>query len=201
LYWLAPLPLLAAILFLARRASQFGRAAYWASKSLFLLKRRYGGADQNDPFPAPDYTGMTLADRYEVLQPLARSGFSVVYEAQDRRSGDRLAVKILLPRAEDRGWMRDQFAREVAALRSIEHPGVAPVLDSWVSPAGEPCLVMPFLQGPTLRAALRGGPLHAERVARICLAAGDSSFGGSRSRGCASGREAGEPHPASARHP
>src|SRR5690606_7792104 len=90
-----------------------------------------------------------------------------VYEARDRRSGDRVAVKILLPRDEDRGWMRDQFAREVAALRSIEHPGVAPVLDSWVSPAGEPCLVMAFLQGPTLRAALRGGPLQAERVARI----------------------------------
>jgi serine/threonine-protein kinase len=115
----------------------------------------------------PDHSGKTLAGQYDVIQALARSGFSVVYEARDRQTGGRVALKVLLPTAQDRGWARDQFAREVAALRSIEHPGVVPVLDSWVTAAGEPCLVMAFLDGPTLRAALRGGPLLVERAARI----------------------------------
>jgi hypothetical protein len=42
-------------------------------------------------------------------------------------------------------------AGKVASLRSVNHPGVVPILDSWVSPQGEPCLVMPFVDRPALR--------------------------------------------------
>jgi serine/threonine protein kinase len=63
--------------------------------------------------------------------------------------------------------VRDHFAQEVAALRSIHHPGVIAIRDSWVSTTGEPCLAMPFLDGPTLRAALESGPFAPVRVSRL----------------------------------
>jgi len=44
---------------------------------------------------------------------------------------------------------------------------VVPILDSWISPSGEPCLTMPFLNGQTLRAALEQGPLSLPRAACI----------------------------------
>jgi serine/threonine protein kinase len=78
-----------------------------------------------------------------------------------------VAVKVLNASSRDESWVRDRFAYEVAALRSVDHPGVSPILDSWVSPAGEPCLVMPFLEGPTLRTEMASGPLSPDRVARI----------------------------------
>jgi len=49
----------------------------------------------------------------------------------------------------------------------VDHPGVVRVLDSWISPAGEPCLAMPFLDGPTLRAAIESRPFTPVRVARL----------------------------------
>ena len=54
------------------------------------------------------------------------------------------------------GWLRERFAHEVAALNSVHHPGVVAILDSWIASDGSPCLVMPFLVGPTLSAALEG---------------------------------------------
>ena len=101
-HWLALLPLLAALFLLARRSRWFRQVTYWLPKTLFLLKRRFGHAfrrDFRDGFQVPDHTGTTLGGHYDVTQLLARSGFSVVYEARDRRSGDRVALKILLP-----GW-------------------------------------------------------------------------------------------------
>src|SRR5262249_41793741 len=74
------------------------------------------------------------------------------------------------------------FAHEVSALRSIEHPGVVRILDSWISPAGEPCLAMPFLEGETLRALMKRGPVDRRRAARMIRQIGDA-LGSVHSRG------------------
>ena len=82
---------------------------------------------------APDRSGETLFSRYRLLRPVSRGGFAVVYEATDLESGGaRVAVKILDATLRDETWMRDRFAYEVAALRSVHHPGVIPILDSWI---------------------------------------------------------------------
>jgi serine/threonine protein kinase len=114
-----------------------------------------------------DYSGEVLAGRYYVGRAISRGGFSVVYEARDIRANEKVAVKVLTRSSGDESWIRDRFAHEVSAMRSVDHPGVAPILDSWISPAGEPCLAMPFLDGETLRAVLKHGPLATGRVARL----------------------------------
>jgi serine/threonine-protein kinase len=106
-----------------------------------------------------------------------------VYEARDLRHGNtRVAVKVLHRTAGEDRWIRDRFAHEVAALRSVDHPGVVRVLDSWISPEGEPCLAMPFLEGPTLRAALDGASFTVERTARLVRQLG-SALAAVHSRG------------------
>ena len=71
--------------------------------------------------------------------------------------------------------MRHRFAHEVAALHALDHPGVVPLLDSWISPEGEPCLAMQFLDGPTLRHVLKEERrLDPVRVARIVEQLGDA---------------------------
>ncbi len=92
----------------------------------------------------------------------------MVYEARDLQDGAaRLAIKVLNRNSKQEGWVRDRFAHEVAALRSVRHPGVVSILDSWISPSGEPCLAMPFVNGQTLRAVLDDGPLSLSRAAEI----------------------------------
>jgi ligand-binding sensor domain-containing protein len=148
------------------------RARFRIEKTLFLMRRRWSKRSVDSSpgaHPAsPDHSGETLLGRYQLNRAVSRGGFSVVYEARDLRDGNsRLAIKVLNRNASQEGWIRDRFAHEVAALRSVEHPGVVPLLDSWISPAGEPCLAMPYLEGQTLRAAMDEAPLNLPRAARI----------------------------------
>jgi ligand-binding sensor domain-containing protein len=159
---------------MVRRASWFDRVRFRFEKAVFLLRRRYGGQHrENQGLAENDYSGETLSGRYDLLRIVSRGGFSVVYEARDlREDGARVAVKVLNRSSGQDSWVRDRFAHEVAALRSIQHPGVVRVIDSWISPGGEPCLAMPFLEGETLRVALirsrsGAGPFDPTRVARI----------------------------------
>jgi serine/threonine-protein kinase len=113
-------------------------------------------------------TGSLMDGRYALVRAVSRGGFSQVFEARDRSDGDRrVAVKILnMPDGDDRG-VRHRFAQEVAALRSVHHPGVIPILNSWIEADGNPCIAMPFLEGCTLREALAGGSLEPARAARL----------------------------------
>ncbi len=169
---LAILGSLAVLLLIVRFAPGLDRLRFRLEKTAFLLRRRFthpGSGSPVAPNPvAPDHSGETLNGRYRLNRVVSRGGFSVVYEARDLRDGGaRLAVKVLNRNSKQEGWMRDRFAHEVAALRSVQHPGVVSILDSWISPTGEPCLSMPFLNGQTLRAGLDQGPLSLPNTSRI----------------------------------
>ncbi|HEX3764191.1 MAG TPA: protein kinase [Kofleriaceae bacterium] len=59
-----------------------------------------------------------LGDRFELVRRLGEGTFGVVYEAEDRRDGKRVALKMLRdPRAE---WIH-RFKREFRALRDLRH--------------------------------------------------------------------------------
>ena len=142
-----------------------------------LLGRSPAGwiASRHDPPATGDYSSQALLGHYRVMHVVSEGGFSTVYEARDLERDDaRVALKVLHPRPGDDRWVRDRFAHEIAAFRSIDHPGVIPILDSWVSAAGEPCLAMPFLDAPTLHEVLQEQPLPASRVAELLRRLGDA---------------------------
>jgi ligand-binding sensor domain-containing protein len=145
------------------------RVRYRFRKILFLLHRRFARKDSSSGGSrgeVRDYAGQTVGGRYRLGRLVSRGGFSVVYEAHDlEKQHGRVAVKILTAAPTNESWVRDRFAHEVAALRSVDHRAIVPIIDSWISPDGEPCLVMPYLEGPTLRQALKDGPLTPTRAA------------------------------------
>jgi streptogramin lyase len=158
LWWFVPAGLMAPF---ALRRSLLAKTRFRLEKTMFLLRRRFHQSAA-DSIPN-DWSGKILNGRYRADRIVSRGGFSIVYEAADLRApSTRIAVKVLSRTEKKDGWIRDRFAHEVSALRSIEHPGVVRVFDSWISPAGEPCLAMPFLEGQTLRQAMA----HATRVDR-----------------------------------
>ena len=95
---------------------------------------------------------------YTLYERLGRGGMGEVYLARDRR-GRRVAIKLLRSMIEDDPAARLRLDREVRALRRVESPYVATVLDADLS--GErPYLVMEYIEGETLLETVRrGGPL------------------------------------------
>jgi serine/threonine protein kinase len=104
-----------------------------------------------------------LGARYRLVRLLGRGGMSDVYEAVDERSGTTVALKIV--RSGDPEYGR-RLAQEAAALESFEHPGLIRLLDTGLA-GDQAFLVMELIDGPTLSAYLRDGPLSSRDTADL----------------------------------
>jgi tetratricopeptide (TPR) repeat protein len=98
-----------------------------------------------------------------VVAPLARGGTGRVYLGVDSRSGTNCAIKILTLESEER---RRQFEAEAQAIARLQHAHICRLLDVGLhDDLGY--LVMPFLEGETLAARLRAGPLPIREVVQL----------------------------------
>ena len=155
---------------------------YWSKKQIFLLGRLVfvPSRDRECAFNScaegaisgevvwTNYVGKTLAKRYEVLDRISRGETSVTYLSRDRETGEKAVVKVFHRTPGQERGMRNRFAQEVAALHTLSQPDIVRVLNSWISPDGEPCLAMPYLDGPTLRELLnKEGIFDSARAGRI----------------------------------
>ena len=101
-----------------------------------------------------------LADRYELLSPLARGGMGQVWRARDRLLNRPVAVKILRSEFTDDPSFRARFRAEAQHAAMMVHPNIASVFDYGEVPAdasGEPLayLVMELVEGESLAHLLR----------------------------------------------
>ena len=116
--------------------------------------------------------GGTIDGKYRILRLLGRGGMGAVYEAEDARTGQRVAVKVLHPRSpsdsDDDGHV-GRFQREARAAAAIDTDHVARVLDWGTDPVrAAPYMVMEYLRGEDLHALLkRAGALRPEVALRI----------------------------------
>lgn len=101
---------------------------------------------------------------YRVLGTLGEGGMGVVYLAERRDHGGRVAIKVLRD-----AWLsparRERFALEQRTLAQLSHPGIAQLHDSGTLPDGTPWFVMEYVEGVSLTAWCRerGAPL-ADRL-------------------------------------
>ncbi len=104
-----------------------------------------------------------LADRYRLDRELGAGGMATVYLAESLETRQQVAIKVL---REDLTMVlgRARFLREIAILKTLDHPRVLPVLDSGSFPAeGDAAAeslfyVMPYVDGESLRELLRREP-------------------------------------------
>ena len=127
--------------------------------------------------PAPATATMQAAlikERYRIVRELGRGGFGVVYLAHDEQLHSRpVVIKVLLEHAAAGDeWFSRKFREETEALARLDHPGIVNVLDAGQMPDGKPFLAMQFVDGVTLRSAMRalartGQRMELGRAARI----------------------------------
>ena len=89
-----------------------------------------------------------MVGRYRVEALLGEGGMSIVYLAvrADDAYRQKVALKILRHGAE-RPDMAARFRRERQILASLEHPGIARLLDGGTTETGQPYLIMEYIEG------------------------------------------------------
>lgn len=83
--------------------------------------------DENMPGAA---AGQVIAGCYEVVRPLGHGGMGKVFLVVDRTTGQQYAMKILRGQWQENERVIARFAREVRALRQLNHPCIVKVFDA-----------------------------------------------------------------------
>ncbi|QQR75283.1 MAG: protein kinase [Holophagales bacterium] len=95
----------------------------------------------------------TRLGAYRVLGEIGRGGMAVVHLAEraDGQYEQRVALKILQRPASDANAVA-RFERERRILASLEHPGIARILDGGIAPDGRPWFAMEHVDGARIDA-------------------------------------------------
>jgi len=93
-----------------------------------------------------------IASRYVPIRLIAKGGMGAVYEVEHVRTGERLALKVLLAGVGASAETQERFKREARASARIKSENVVRVTDADVAPelGGAAFLVMELLEGADL---------------------------------------------------
>ena len=118
-------------------------------------------------------TGELLAARFRIICFMAAGGMGEVYKAEDTRLG-RVVVLKFLPKelAQDRQSL-ERFRREAKAASVLNHSNICTVYD-FAEDGGRAFIAMEYLDGETLAARIRRGPIGTAETLKIAIAVADA---------------------------
>ena len=106
--------------------------------------------------------GTTLGP-YEIVAAIGAGGMGEVYRAHDTRLNRDVAIKILPASFASDPERRARFEREAQAVASLSHPNVLAIHDTGTHD-GQMFVVTELLEGETLAARLKAGPLPVRKA-------------------------------------
>src|ERR1700730_7423869 len=105
---------------------------------------------------------------YETLEPLGAGGMGEVYKARDTRLNRTVAIKVLPSALVAHPELRQRLEREARAVSSLNHPHICTLYDIGQQD-GIDFLVLEYLDGETLAARLKKGPLPLDTALRYAI--------------------------------
>lgn len=118
--------------------------------------------------PSDMLEGTTIGERYVVERSLGHTAMSQVYLARDKNlQQTEVVIKILSEALFEDVDAKQSVEKELKTLLHLDHPNVVKVQDSGTLPDGRPYLVMPHIDGETLRSQISNEGMDLERVASI----------------------------------
>ena len=105
--------------------------------------------------------GMTLGDRYEILEKIGTGGMSDVYKAKDGKLNRFVAVKVLKQEFAENANFVSKFRTEAQAAAGMMHPNIVNVYDVGEE-GGTHYIVMELVEGITLKK-------YIEKKARLSI--------------------------------
>ena len=132
--------------------------------------------------PTDPLVGQVLAGRFRVVRLIDRGGMGRVYEALQEPLGRKCAVKTL-DLADPRGEYKARFFNEARLCAQLSHPNTIRIFDYGSTDDGVYFFAMEFLEGRTLRTAIKADgrftPRRAVHVFRqLCSALGEAHASG-----------------------
>lgn len=116
-----------------------------------------------EPQPAPGSGG--YIGPYRIVGILARGGMGEVYLARDDRLNRSVAIKRIRQDL-DNPTLRQRLLQEARAVGSLNHPAIVTVHDL-LNHEGDDCIVMEYVEGPTVAEALQARPLEPGLAVRL----------------------------------
>ena len=131
-------------------------------------------------------TGTTLS-HYRIEAELGRGGMGIVYRARDTKLDRDVALKVLPASALTSEDDRARFYREAKAAAALNHPNIAAIhqIDEAIPEDAEgrptaasdgprPFIAMEFIEGGTLEARIKQGPLKIADAVRLATQVADA---------------------------
>ena len=113
-------------------------------------------------------SGLTLAGRYSVGEPLGRGGMGEVRSGWDKVLERPVAVKLLSEDAASNPSVRRRFEAEARTAAGLHHPNIVQVYDSGEDD-GVPFIVMEKLPGRSLRDDIRTRRLSVPEATSVAV--------------------------------
>ena len=103
---------------------------------------------------ARSLVGTTLNDAYRVVRLIGEGAMGGIYEARQLRLDKRVAIKVMTRELAVNGEALLRFHREAEITSQLGHPNIITVFDFGTTHAGQPYLVMEYLEGEDLATRL-----------------------------------------------
>jgi serine/threonine protein phosphatase PrpC len=120
------------------------------------------------PFDNEIHVGDLLDDRFEITDVIAKSGMASLFKANDRQTGQTVALKIPYLQIESDPAGFDRFRREEEIGLKLDHPFVLKIVR--VDKKSRPYIAMEYLEGQTLSELLHNvRPLPEPDAVKIAI--------------------------------
>jgi serine/threonine protein kinase/Tol biopolymer transport system component len=127
---------------------------------------------QSHPSAGANLIGKKVS-HYRVLGIVGGGGMGMVYQAEDLKLGRRIAIKFLPEEFGSDPKALERFEREARAASALDHPNICAVYE-FGEHEGQPFLVMPLLEGETLRDRIaEASPIPTTTVLDIAIQIAD----------------------------
>ena len=115
----------------------------------------------------------TTISHYEIIEQLGQGGQATAYKARDRRLSRLVVLKTLRAEQASSEDARRRFEREARLASALDHPHICAIFDVGES-NGLYFIVMPFIEGRTLKEVINKHPLELPGALSIAIQVSDA---------------------------